>query len=207
MPIKPNVRTGAIDWTGENPGMLFKTDPDGDWSTLMLFFRVFWSPVGPGNILLLYENPAKSSGMPDCCNVIMADNEELRDYIKTGFIEKLGTFCDVPAYAASSQISIDSVTSDGDPCGEFYSETIKGGDLEVKLVWQGLGKPTALELPPELTGTGEHIMYSLLVDSKSAYIEVNGRRLEGAPVAREQAGLPLSTAFLYFSETWILPDK
>jgi len=38
MPIKPNVRTGAVDWTGENPGMLLKTDPAGDWSVLMLFF-------------------------------------------------------------------------------------------------------------------------------------------------------------------------
>ena len=55
MPIEPNVRTGNVDWTGENPGMLLKTDPAGDWSVLMLFFRIVWSPVGPGNILLLYE--------------------------------------------------------------------------------------------------------------------------------------------------------
>ena len=79
----------------------------------------------------------------------MADNEALRDYIKTGFIEKLGTFSDVPAYAASSQLTIDDVVSDGDPCGDFYSETVTGGDLIIKLVWEELGKPTALELPPE----------------------------------------------------------
>ena len=60
MPIKPNVRTGNVDWTGENPGMLLKTDPAGDWSVLMLFFRIVWSPVGPGNILLLYEAPPHS---------------------------------------------------------------------------------------------------------------------------------------------------
>ena len=206
MPIKPNVRTGAIDWTGENPGILLKTDPDGDWSVLMLYFRVVWSPVGPGNMLLLYENPAKAAGMPECCNVIMADNEALRDYIKKGFIEKLGTFGGAPAYAASSQLTIDKVESAGDPCSDFYSETVTGGGLEIKLVWEELGKPTALELPPELTGTGDRIMYSLLVDSKSAYVEVNGRRLAGKPVPRQQAGLPLSTAFLYFSETWIFPD-
>jgi hypothetical protein len=49
-------------------------------------------------------------------------------------------------------------------------------------------------------------MYSLLVDSKSAYVEVNGRRLAVKPVSRQQAGLPLSTAFLYYSETWIFPE-
>ena len=207
MPIKPNVRTGNVDWTGENPGMLLKTDPAGDWSVLMLFFRIVWSPVGPGNILLLYENPNKNAGMPECCNVIMADNEVLRDYIKTGFIEKLGTFGDVPAYSASSQLKIDKVVTEGDPCGDFYSETVIGDGLSIKLVWEELGKPTALELPPELTGTGEHVMYSLLVDSKSCFVEVNGRKLEGHPVSREQAGLELSTAFLYYSETWIFPDK
>ena len=41
MPIKPNVRTGNVDWTGENPGMLLKTDPAGDWSVLMLFSGLF----------------------------------------------------------------------------------------------------------------------------------------------------------------------
>ena len=147
------------------------------------FFRIVWSPVGPGNILLLYENPGKDAGLPECCNVIMADNEALRDYIKTGFIEKLGTFGDAPAYAASSQLTIDGVVSDGDPGGDFYSETVTGGGLTIKLVWEELGKPTALELPPELTGTGEHVMYSLLVDSKSCYVEVNGRRLERASCA------------------------
>jgi len=141
MPIKPNVRTGNVDWTGENPGMLLKTDPAGDWSVLMLFFRIVWSPVGPGNILLLYENPNKNVGMPECCNVIMADNEALRDYIKTGFIEKLGTFGDVPAYSASSQLKIDKVVTEGDPCGDFYSETVIGDGLSIKLVWEELGKP------------------------------------------------------------------
>jgi hypothetical protein len=206
MPIVPHVRTGAIDWTGENPGMLLKTDPDGDWSVLVLFFRVVWSPVGPGNMLLLFENPLSETGLPETCNVIMCDNEALRDYIKTGFIEKLGTFGGAPAYNTASQLTIDDVVTHGDPTSDFYSETITGGGQEIKLVWENLGEPTALELPPELAGTGEHTMYSLLVDAKTAYVEVNGRRLEGETVPREQAGLALSSAFLYFSETWIFPD-
>ena len=206
MPIVPHVRTGAIDWTGENPGMLLKTDPDGDWSVLVLFFRIVWSPVGAGNMLLLFENPSSATGLPESCNVIMSDNEALRDYIKTGFIEKLATFGGAPAYSKASQLTIDSVMTDGDPISDFYSETITGGGQEIKLVWENLGKPTALELPPELTGTKEHTMYSLLVDAKTAYAEVNGRRLEGKTVPREQAGLSLSSAFLYFSETWVFPD-
>ena len=126
MPIKPNVRTGGVDWTGENPGMLLKTDPAGDWSVLMLFFRIVWSPVGPGYILFLYENPGKDAGLPECCNVIMADNEALRDYIKTGFIEKLGTFGDAPAYAASSQLTIDDDISSGAASSAASSSAASG---------------------------------------------------------------------------------
>jgi hypothetical protein len=42
--------------------------------------------------------------------------------------------------------------------------------------------------------------------AKTACVEVNGRWLEGKTVQREQAGLTLSSAFLYLSETWAFPD-
>lgn len=206
MPIKPNIRSGAVDWTGENPGMLFKKNGQEEWCTLMLFFRVAWSPAGAGNMLMLLEDPYLNNVSSDNYNLIMADNEALRDYIQSGFIEKLGTFCEPPGYSAAQYFKIENVVSDGDPMGDFYSEYIEGGGFKIKLVWKDFSQHTALELPQELTGTGEHTMYSLLVDAKSAFIEVNGRRSEGFPVAREQAGLKLSTSFLYFSETWIFPD-
>ena len=74
------------------------------------------------------------------------------------------------------------------------------------MMWKRLGERKALELAPEFTDSGEQTKYSLLVNSKTAYVEGNGRRLEGKTVSREQAGLALSSAFLYFSETWVFPD-
>jgi hypothetical protein len=81
-------------------------------------------------MFVLFETPSSATGLPETCNVIMSDNEALRDYIKTGFIEKLGTFGGAPTYSSASQLTIDNVVTQGDPTGDFYSETITGGGQE-----------------------------------------------------------------------------
>ena len=58
MPIKPNVRTGNVDWTGENPGMLLKTDPR-ETGQFSCFFPDCLVTGWSGNILLLYETLTK----------------------------------------------------------------------------------------------------------------------------------------------------
>ena len=49
---------GTVDWTGENPGMYLKADPAGDWISLLCFFRITWSPHGPGHALVALEDPS-----------------------------------------------------------------------------------------------------------------------------------------------------
>ena len=68
MPIKPNVRTGNVDWTGENPGMLLKTDPAGDWSVLMLFSELFGHPLVQVTFYCCMKIQTK---MWACLNVVM----------------------------------------------------------------------------------------------------------------------------------------
>jgi hypothetical protein len=41
------------------------------------------------------------------------------------------------------------------------------------------------------------------VESREAAILVNGRKLPGKPVPREQAGIQTTTAFLYYAESWL----
>ena len=56
MPLSEPITPGVVDWTGENPGILLK-NAQGDFSAMALFFRVAWSPVGQGQVLLLYGTP------------------------------------------------------------------------------------------------------------------------------------------------------
>ena len=77
--------------------------------------------------------------------------------------------------------------------------------MEIDLIWDRLGTPTALELSPEHVGTRSHNLFNLLVESRDASIVVNGRRLPGKVMPRQQAGMDTTTGFVYFSEIWIEP--
>ena len=90
----------------------------------------------------------------------------------------------------------------GDPASS-YSESVRAGDLSVRLTWSGLGKPFCFALPPDRSATGRHYMPSLFVGCREASVTVNGRALPGKPVPREIAGHSITTAMLAFSETWI----
>lgn len=206
MPLNQPFTPGTVDWTGENPGILLK-DTNGGFSAMALFFRIAWSRAGQGHVLLLYGTPGAVTGTPQAPNVILSDNPSLTSFLKESFISKLAAFSNAPAFPDLREIAAHSVRRSGDPMGNRYKETISGGEYTVELVWEELEPPRALELTPEQVGTGEHIMFSLLVPARSARILVNGRALPGELGSREQAGEKTTTAFLYFSETWIIPPE
>ena len=204
MPLSEPITPGQVDWTGENPGILLKND-DESFAAMALFFRVAWSPVGQGQVLLLYGTPGNAEAAPDAPNILLSDNDALSDYLLENFIGKLGAFRDSPAFDNLTHVSAQSIRSSGDPMGHRYTETVAGEGYSVELVWEDLESPRALELTPEQVGTGEHTMFTLLVPARQAQIIVNGKSLPGAVGTRVQAGMETTTAFLYFSETWVIP--
>ena len=205
MPIGIPINPGRIDWSGENPGIMLKERADGPWSALALFFRIAWSPEGRGSALMLYEQPDTAAGPPAANNLVITDNEPMARYLMRDFVGKFGVFGAVPAFRTMPYVPLRHAATHGDPRGHRYVETVGSDGVTVELVWEDLGQPTAIEIPPPLSGTGEHTMFSLLVEARRAAIIVNGRPLPGTPVPREQAGLKTTTAFLYFAESWIRP--
>lgn len=204
MPLSMPITPGTVDWTGENPGILLK-DASGAFTAMALFFRVAWSPAGQGQVLWLYGSPGSRVGTPAAPNVVLTDNIELATYLKSNFVGRLGAFRDVPAFEGMAPRLAQAVRSSGDPMGHRYAETIVGEGLSIELVWEDLEPPKALELTPDQVGTGAHTMFTLLVPARSAQILVNGRPLPGQLGMRVQAGFETTTAFLYFSETWVIP--
>jgi hypothetical protein len=205
MPLSSPIHPGQVVWTGENPGILLKENPDGPFSAIALFFRIYVSPAGRGTVLLLLDSPDEKRAFPEGCNLLLHDNQDLAEYLLETFILRLPAFAALPSCESLSLIPIEECRSEGDPRVR-YSEIIRADSLDIELVWDGLGKPTALELPPELTGGKENELYTLLIESTNPSIHINGRRLPGSPVERVQAGIKTTTAFLYFSETWIRPS-
>jgi len=204
MPLSEPITPGVVDWTGENPGILLKND-DGSFSAMALFFRVAWSPVGQGQVLLLYASPNEAQGSAEAPNIILSDNDELSHYLLENFIGRLAAFRDAPAFQNLTHLVAQSVHSSGDPMSHRYSETVAGEGYTVELVWEQLEAPRALELMPNQVGSGIHTMYTVLVPAQQAQIIVNGKSLSGKLGTRVQADFETTTAFLYFSETWIIP--
>jgi hypothetical protein len=195
----PITFPGTVAWSGENPGISLKTDPNGPFTSLASFFRVVLSPHGRGHALMLLQVPQDGASDGNLC---LTDNEAMARYLVSDFVSHFGAWRNLPGLAGMRYRTLDAVEASGD-AKNTYSETVRAGDLTVKLTWSGLGAPFCFAFRPENSATGKHHMPSLFVGCADAAIEVNGRRLPGAPVPREVAGQKISTAMLAFSETWI----
>lgn len=198
----PIVFAGNVEWSGENPGISLKNEPDGPFVTLASFFRVVLSPHGRGHALVLLQSPQDANPPAERANVCLTDNEPLARYLVEEFVAHFGAWKAVPGLAGLTYRPLDGVEAAGDPATS-YSETVKSTDLTVRLTWSRLGKPFCFALPPDKSATGRHHMPSLFVGCDDATVTVNGRVLSGKPVPREIAGHRITTAMLAFSETWI----
>ncbi len=199
---EPIVFAGAVEWSGENPGISLKETPDGPFVSLASFFRVVLSPHGRGHVLVLLQSPQDPTPPPERANYCLHDNEPLARYLVTDFVAHFGAYRELPGLAGLVYRPLDSAEASGDPAST-YSETVQSRDLTVRLTWTGLGVPFCFALPPDKSATGKHHMPSLFVGCRGATIAVNGRVLPGRPVPRDMAGHTITTAMLAFSETWI----
>ncbi len=193
---------GTVEWSGENPGITLKETPEGPFVTLASFFRVVLSPHGRGHALVLLQSPQNAKPPAERGNYCFHDNEKLARYLVADFVSHFGAFKGLPGMGNLIYRKLDGAEASGDPA-DTYCETVRSGDLTVRLTWSGLGKPFCFALPPDKSATGKHHMPSLFVGCRDATVTVNGRALPGKPVPRVMAGHSLTTAMLAFSETWI----
>jgi hypothetical protein len=191
-----------VEWSGENPGVSLKEDPNGPFTTLASFFRVVLSPHGRGHALVLLQSPQEANPPGERANLCLHDNEPLARYLVDNFVANFGAFKGLLGLSGLTYRRLNSVQTSGDP-GSTYSESVRAGELTVQLTWSGLGEPFCFALPPDRSATGHHHMPSLFVGCQDATVIVNDRVLPGKPIPREVAGHTISTAMLAFSETWI----
>jgi len=196
------IRPGVVDWSGENPGMYLKEEPEGPFVTLVSFFRVVVSPYGRGHALVLLESPGLTVSLPEALNVCVTDNEPLARWLVAEFVGRFGAFRGAAGLGALEYRRLVGVAVSGDH-RSAHVEWIRGDGLEATLSWEGLGRPFMVELPPERSATGRHEMFSLFVDAERVSARVNDRPLRGRPVPRDFHGRRSSSAFLAYSETWV----
>jgi hypothetical protein len=191
---------GAIDWTGENPGMYLKESADGPFVTLVSFFRVMLSPHGHGHAVVVLQEPqAKTASAGNFC---LTDNETLARWLVADYTANFAAFKGLPALADLPYRKLTSCAREGNATAR-YGEIVKGDGIELRLSWEGVGEAFALQLPPDKSATGRHRMLSVFAGAQDGVATLNGKRLPGHAVPRDMAGRQITTAFLAFAESWI----
>ncbi len=197
------IHPGKVAWTGENPGIYLKDAQDGPWTGLMTFYRVFYSAHGMGHGVVVLDQPGVEKGLPEVRNFCINDNEALAKYLVAEFFSNFMSFRVSPGIKAMSYLPLCEVRREGDTLST-YREVVKSKDFEVVCTWKDLSPAYAVDMPPGKGPTGKHEMYSLFLDAGDASVSVNGQPLRGGIVQRDFAGAKKSTAFLAFSESWML---
>jgi len=200
------VNAGTVEWSGENPGIYLKESTDGAWTALAVFFKVVTSPLGRGSGAILLAAPSSAATSAQLPNVCVSDNEPLMRWLVDKFVSRFATFRNAPGLAAMAYHASTGSGTAGDGV-TFHEEWIQSKDLRLNLRWEQLSHPFAVDVPPAMSATGQHQMYSVFVEAQRGVISVNDRRLGGMSIQRDFLGRRMSTSFLAFSETWIVPHE
>ncbi len=200
-----SVNPGRVEWSGENPGIYLKENPNADYTTLALFFRVVLSPYGRGHSAIVLGNPDEALGWPDVSNFIMTDNQRMMRWIVDGWVKKMPTFKGRAGLTGMTWLDIDSIQKRPGNLKLGYHEIIRGSGITLEMSWMNLGTPIPVEVTVGNSATKEHEMYSVFLEAGAAGVTVNGTPLSGSVQSREFFGRTMNTAFLAFSETWITP--
>jgi len=193
------VLPGKVDWTGDNPFIYLKTDAEGDWSSLSLFFRITSSDYGTGHLVLVAAEPYAETAQA----FALTDNEPLARYLISEFAAKFALFR-ATEVLDSVQIHCNAVF-DQEIGDDAWTESARAesAGLEVRLCWENLEEPFAVHQPRHESGTGEHEMLSVFRPAARARVTVNGSALPGQAVERDFLNGRAPSAALALSETWV----
>ena len=180
--------------TGENPYIRLSETDEGPTTTDASFWRILFSPGGPGHVLFLLSE--LTEGEPR----VYTDNVQMTRWLQAeiqGSINPIFGDLEIPARDASFQ-------SSGD-LRSFWTETAKTLDENVALTWYDLGEPYMSHSFPGDHPERPHGVATVLIPANGARLTINGRFAQGRPFPRQRDARAHSTCALAFSESWTLP--
>lgn len=183
------VDANRVIVTGENPFIrLNETDSDS-FSTNASFWRILFSPGGPGHVLYM-----KSELTEDRWR-IWSDNIAMARWLQSTVQGMLNS------ELADLSIPVTDATfaKEGDP-RYFWTERAVSIDEEVALTWYDMGDPLLVHTQPN--ADRPYGVCTVLIPAASARLTLNGQQAVGRPWSRERETRPFSTCALAFSESW-----
>ncbi|MDO5668235.1 MAG: NAD-dependent dehydratase [Alcaligenaceae bacterium] len=198
------VKTGKMEWTGDNPFIYLKKDPNGDFSSLSVYFRIASSDYGPGKAILVLDNPYETDS-ENTQRLLVTDNKELADFLVKNFVRFFGLFRKAVALDQMKVIT-DGVFTTTNEFPKRVVEAVRSEseDLSIELHWNDLSQPAIpVDLAVHETQTKKHEMMAVFHPAQNAQVLVNGTPLEGETIERDFNGSRAQSAALANSETWV----
>ncbi len=187
-PAAPAPRPNKVYLSGENPVIFLYDRPGGEAETFVSFWRIHWSPVGPGHVC--YVTSGKD-GAPGAIRVALHDNAKLLDYLTN---EVLGTFNRTYLDRPFTPIGGATFGRAGD-AGRDHREICRADRYAVELSWQELRPAGLMDILPGSRPTNPFGITYLRIPAGRAAVTINGAAAPGVSVPE--------ASFLAFGETWI----
>jgi hypothetical protein len=186
-PASNGIRPGKVWISGENPGIRLLEKEGGDPVSRASFWRVHWSPVGPGHVCLVTTSDLR---------IALFDNARLFDYLTK---DMLGSYDKTYAEQPYTPVSGAKFSVTGDSLSE-RREICESGDYKIELVWRDFQTPVLRDTVVGSRPANPFGLTFLRIPSKTAEIIVNGKKAAGKTFP---TGPDDSTSFLAFGETWL----
>ena len=177
--------------TGENPFIRLSATDGAPETTVASFWRILFSPAGPGHVLYLKSELTGGDWR------IYADNIAMARWLQSSVQGMLN------AETADTAIPVVDArfTRSGD-ARYFWTERVKSRSDEITLTWYDLGDPLLVHGQPHAEPGRPYGVCTILVPALGARLTLNGIDAAGRPWPRERDGRPFSTCALAFSESW-----
>lgn len=177
--------------TGENPFLrLSKKDGDPN-STDASFWRILFSPAGPGHVLYIKSEVTENR------RLIYSDNIAMARWLASTVQGMLNAETKDPA----TPVIDAEFSKSGDP-RYFWTERVKARGEDITLTWYDIGEPLLIHTQPNQQPDRPYGVCTVLIPALGARLTRNGVDAAGSPWRREREGRPFSTCALAFSESW-----
>jgi hypothetical protein len=177
--------------TGENPFIRLSDTDGGPITSNASFWRIIFSPAGPGHVLYL-----KSELTSDRLR-IYSDNIAMARWLQSTVQGMLNP--------ETADLSIPVIDAEFDRSGDvrdFWTESLVTHDEEIELTWYNIGEPLLIHTQPNATPGRPYGVCTILIPALGARLTRNGVQATGSPFATQREGRPFSTCALAFSESW-----
>ena len=183
----PNV----VIVTGENPFIRLSPTDSDDYTTNASFWRIIFSPAGPGHVLYLKSELTENRWR------IWSDNIAMARWLQTTVQGMLNAeLLDTTIPVTDAEFS-----KSGDP-RYFWTERAvargRGGHPHLVRHRRSAADSHAAQRRPGR----RYGVCTVLVPALGARLSRNGVEAAGKPWKREREGRPFSTSALAFSESW-----